>query len=237
MTPPTRTAAPTDPTNTTGALALVGGSEFGTDHDHHRDLVAPGDTVTLLPTAMAYENPARVVASAREHFEALDITVEVLPVYSRADAHHPELVSAVAEAQILYITGGSPMHLRSVLLGSPLLEAGLERWTDGMTVIAAAEATSVLCSHMVDNRGGAFTVGLGLITTFTVIARFDRWSPDKRHRTVALAPPEMPVVGIDEATALVRGVQGGWTVAGSGGVHVFRGGSAVDISELPRELG
>lgn len=224
------------PAAAAGSLALVGGAEFGATHDHHRGLFASGSTVTLLPTAMAYENPDAVIAEARQHFKSLDVAIEVVAAYSRRDAFDPVLVARLADAESLYITGGSPMHLRSVLLGSPLLTAGVQRWNEGMTVVAAAESTSVLCGHMVDNRGGAFTVGLGLITAFTVIAGFDRWSPDKRHRTVALAPPDMPVVGIDDATALVRSTDGTWCVDGSGEVHVFKGGSPVELMELPTEL-
>lgn len=227
---------PSGQTSTTPSLALVGGAEFGDSIEHHRELFDPGTTVTVLPTAMAYEDPSVLLSRARSHLAELGVEMDVVPVYTRSDAHDPDLVARLEQAQSLYLTGGSPMHLRSVLHDSPLLQAGVRRWRDGMTVVAAAEATSVLCGHMVDNRGGAFTVGLGLITTFTVIARFDRWSPDKRHRTVALAPSQMPVVGIDEATALVRDREGNWTTRGSASVHVFRGGEAVELSELPREL-
>lgn len=227
---------PNGPTPPTGSLALVGGAEFGTTHDHHSGLFASGSTVTLLPTAMAYENPAAVVAEARSHFDALGVSVEVIPAYTRHDAYDADMVARLGDAEHLYVTGGSPMHLRSVLLESPLLAAGVRRWNEGMTVTAAAESTSVLCGYMVDHRGGAFTMGLGLIKTFTVIARFDRWSPEKRRRTVALAPPDMPVVGIDEATALVRGSDGTWSTDGTGGVHVFVGGSPRQLTELPTVL-
>ncbi|MCZ7627781.1 MAG: Type 1 glutamine amidotransferase-like domain-containing protein [Microthrixaceae bacterium] len=229
----------TDPNGSTtpaGSLALVGGAEFGTTHDHHRGLFASGSTVTLLPTAMAYENPAALASEARAHFDALGVSVEVIPAFTRPDAHDAEMVARLRDAEHLYVTGGSPMHLRAVLHESPLLAAGVQRWNEGMTVTAAAESTSVLCGHMVDHRGGAFTAGLGLIRTFTVIARFDRWSPEKRRRTVALAPPDMPVVGIDEATALVRGADGAWSADGSGGVHVFVGGSPAELSDLPTAL-
>lgn len=219
-----------------GVLALIGGAEFGDTHEHHRPLFRAGSTVTVLPTAMAFEDPDTHIAAARTHFGALDVEVDVLPVFTRADSVSADLVERVGSVEQFYVTGGSPMHLRAVLKDTPLIDALLDRWEAGATVAVAAESTSVLCAHMVDNRGGAFTVGLGLVTSFTVIARFDKWSHDKRTRTVALAPKGLPVVGLDEATALIRSPEGTWSIEGSGGVHVFRSGTEVAFEELPGDL-
>ncbi|MEI2699624.1 MAG: Type 1 glutamine amidotransferase-like domain-containing protein [Microthrixaceae bacterium] len=136
----------------------------------------------------------------------------------------------------VYVTGGSPMHLRSVLKDTALLAALIEAWRNGATIAAAGEAGSVLCSHMVDSRGGAFTVGLDLITTMTVVPRRDKWSPEKLHRTVELAHRGLPVVGIDEATALIRSADGTWRVEGAGNVHVFVDGRSAGMDALPAEL-
>ena len=128
------------------------------------------------------------------------------------------------------------MHLRSVLLDTPLLDALIAAWRSGANVAAAAESASTLCSHMVDSRGGAFTVGLDLVTTLTVVPRANQWSHDKFHRTVQLAPRGLPVVGIDEATALLHGPDGSWSVEGVGGVRVLVDGVAAEMDALPPKL-
>ncbi len=86
---------------------------------------------------------------------------------------------------------------------------------------------------MVDPRGGAFTVGLGVLPGVSVIPRVDEWSPDKVHRTVALAPESLVVVGIPERTAVIRGADGRWRSEGVGEVAVYRGGQRVDLDALP----
>lgn len=219
-----------------GTLALVGGEEFTDGCSFDAALVDGVDEVLLVPAALAYEHPADAVDRATAWFAAWDTPVRVLDVFRRAEAMEPAAVETAAAARFVYVTGGSPMHLRSVLKDTPLLEALVGAWRAGATIAAAGEAASVLCSHMVDSRGGAYTVGLDLITTMTVVPRYNQWSTDKWHRTVELARKGLPVVGIDEATALIRSPEGRWSVEGTGDVHVFCDGEPADLAALPGEL-
>lgn len=219
-----------------GTLALVGGLEWTDGCTFDRDLVAGKDEVLVLPSALAYENPDHALERARAWFAGLGVGVRVLDVYRRADAMAPGPAEAAAAASMVYVPGGSPMHLRSVLKDTPLLDALVGAWRSGATVAASGEAASVLCSHMVDSRGGAYTVGLDLVTTMTVIPRYNQWSPDKWHRTVSLARSGLAVVGIDEATALLHRGDGSWDVQGAGDVHVFVDGHRADRGALPAVL-
>jgi cyanophycinase len=219
-----------------GTLALVGGREFTDGCTFDEGLFGGASEVLLLPSALAYENPAAAIERAIEWFTPMGVTVRVLEVYRRAEAMDPAVAELAGAATAVYLTGGSPMHLRSVLKDTPLLDALITAWRNGADIAAAGEAASVLCSHMVDSRGGAFTVGLDLITTMTVVPRHNQWSPEKFHRTVELAHRGLPVVGIDEATALLRAPEGEWRVEGAGHVHVFVDGSRADLSALSGEL-
>lgn len=218
-----------------GTLALVGGAEWTEGCTFDADLLDGVDEVLVVPSALAYENPAHAIERATAWCATFGATVRVLDVYRRADALASD-VAVAASAQCIYVPGGSPMHLRSVLKDTALLDAMVAAWRRGATVAACAESAAVLCSHMVDSRGGAFTVGLDLITTMTVVPRANRWSSDKWHRTVELAPRGLPVVGVDEATALVHRPDGTWSVEGVGGVRVVVDGSATDLSGLPASL-
>ena len=71
----------------------------------------------------------------------------------------------------------------------------------------------VLCDPMVDPRGGAFTLGLGLLANLAVIPAHNRWSEDAAHRTLKMSPAELALVGIDERTALIRDPDGTWRTA------------------------
>jgi cyanophycinase len=91
-----------------------------------------------------------------------------------------------------------------------------------------------LCDPMVDPRGGAFTVGLGLIEQLAFIPHHDTWSPDKAKRTIELAPAGIPIVAVDERTAVIRAADGSWSVEGAGTAVVFVDGAEFSIEALQR---
>ena len=218
-----------------GVLALVGGGEWQQGCDFDRDLVAASgaDEVVILPTAAAYEHPERSVATAEAWFASLGTKARALDVLRRPDAEEAANVDAVRAARFLYLSGGSPMHLRSVLKDSRLWDAIVETWNDGAVVAGSSAGAMVLCDPMVDPRGGAFTLGLGLVSQVAVIPHHDTWSHDKEKRTLDLAPGGLAIAGIDERTALVRDPDGSWQVAGAGGVTVFRDRETVGLDVLP----
>ena len=218
-----------------GPLALVGGGEWTEGCTFDRQLIdaAGADEVVVLPTASAYEHPDRLVAAAESWFGGLGVRTRGLMVLSRPDANAQENIDAVKAARFVYLAGASPMHLRSVLKDSPLWDALLERWNDGAALAGSSAGAMVLCDPMVDQRGGAFTLGLGLLSGVAVVPHHDTWSEEKVHRTRQLAPKGLVVAGVDERTALVRDGEGRWSVDGAGKVSIWRDGADIEVDELP----
>lgn len=219
-----------------GPVALVGGGEFRDGCTFDRALLAASGAreVVVLPTGAAYENPGRLVELASRWFASLDATVRELPVLNRRDGLVEEHIDQLRAARFVYLVGSSPMHLRAVLKDSPLFDALVEAWNDGAVIAGSGAGADVLCDPMVDTRGGAFTVGLGLVPGLALIPRVNQWSPDKVHRTVELAPAGLAVVGVPESTALIRDATGEWRVDGVGECTVYRDGAPSDLSVLPR---
>jgi len=214
-------------------LALIGGGEWteGCEFDQQLLSDSGSDRVVVVPTAAAYENAAGVVERARAWFGAFGAVVDVVDVYRRSEALDPSNSAVLEDARFVYLAGGSPMHLRSVLKDTPLWQRIRGVCERGGVLAGSGEGATVLCSHMVDSRGGAYTLGLELLSTLTVIPRHNRWSEDKLHRTVQLAQKDLAVLGIDERTAVMwDGV--GWSVAGVGSASVFRNGSRAQLADL-----
>jgi cyanophycinase len=219
----------------TGPLALVGGGEWreGCSFDGELLEAAGGAEVLVLPTAAAYEHPERAVATAQAWFEALGGHAQGLDVLARPDALDEAKAAAVRAARFIYLSGGSPMHLRSVLKDSAVWDALVAAWHDGAVIAGSSAGAMVLCDPMVDPRGGAFTVGLAMLGPLAVIPHHDQWSEDKARRTMELAPAALPVVGIDERTAVIRDPGGTWRAAGAGTATVWIAGAEADLADLP----
>ena len=218
-----------------GVIALVGGNEWQQKCSFDRGLLeaSGGTDVLVLPTAAAYEHPDRAVDHARQWFETFGGKVQSLDVLRRADAESEANATAVRGARFIYLSGGSPMHLRSVLKDSPVWNALVEAWEGGAILAGASAGAMVLCDPMVDPRGGAFTLGLGLVEQVALIPHHEEWDEDQARRTIELAPQGLPVVGIDTQTALIRDADGTWRSEGAGRVVVFVDGKEADVGVLP----
>jgi cyanophycinase len=206
-----------------GPLALVGGGEWtdGCTFDEELWRQSGRAEVLVLPTAAAYEHPDRAVETARGWFARFGAEAVGLMVLSRRDALEEEAAERIRSARFIYLSGGSPMHLRSVLKDTPAWVALVHAWQAGAVVAGSSAGAMVLGDSMVDPRGGALTLGLGLVPRVAFMPHYDTWSEEKAHRTVQLATGHLRIAAIDERTALIRDPEGSWSAAGAGEVTVF----------------
>jgi cyanophycinase len=220
----------------TGTLALVGGGEFGPGCTFDGELLeaSGGDSVLVLPTAAAFEHPERSVQQAEAWFAELGAHVDGLMVMRRSEAFLPEHAAQARASRFTYVVGGSPMHLRSVLKDTPLWEAMQDALTDGGVLAGSVAGAMVFSDPMVDPRGGAFTLGLGLVRPLAVVPQVEHWSADRLHRTLDLADEDHDhhVLALESASAAIRGPDGGWRTHGR--VTVYRGHTPVGLEVLPR---
>ena len=199
-----------------GQLVLQGGGPFiSNDELDARVLQGMNGYVAVLPTAEAFENPAALIATSVLWAQRMGVETKLCAVYTRADARENHLAEIVREAGAVYVVGDSPIHLRTTLQETVVYKA-LEQQLENGIVVAVAGSAAALCDPMVDPRGGAFTLGLGLVESIAVITESETWSHDRLQRCLQLA--NTTVVQLPTGSALLC-VQGKWNVDGPAIIH------------------
>jgi cyanophycinase len=216
-------------------VALVGSGEY-------LDVMAEVDRALLagrparavfLPTAAAEEGAESVsywLDLGSRHFERLGIEAVPLPVLTREDAQSEDFASVVAGAGLVYLSGGNPGYLASVLRDTAVWAAILAAWQSG-TALAGCSAGACALTYVAEDvramRAAAEAAGpaavaedalteasaansepsgLAAIADVAVIPHFDRmarWAPDLADRYARRVPANVTVIGVDEDTAIV----------------------------------
>ena len=199
-----------------GQLVLQGGGPFiSNDELDARVLQGMSGYVAVLPTGEAFENPAVLIATSVVWAQRMGVETKLCAVYTRADAREDGFAQIIRDAAAVYVVGDSPIHLRTTLQETVVYEA-IEQQLENGIVVAVAGSAAALCDPMVDPRGGAFTLGLGLVEGIAVITESETWSHDRLQRSLQLA--NTTVVELPTGSALLYN-GGKWNVDGPAIIH------------------
>lgn len=194
-----------------GTVVLQGGGPFVANDDLDARLLGPlGGPIAILPTAEAFENPDVLKASAQAWAERLHLSVVICDVFTRADAREEHHAQVVRTSSAVILAGDSSIHLRSTLLNTVVWDAVTEKAESGV-VVGIGNCAAALCDPMIDQRGGAFGLGLGLVTDFAAVVEVEKWSDERLRRTRQLATG--PLVEIPTGAAMSR-VDSRWQIMG-----------------------
>jgi cyanophycinase len=219
-----------------GPVALVGSGEFlpAMNEVDAGLLAATGRSrprVALLPTASwpdGEEVFRRLASMGVDHFAALGAEVEPVFVRDRFDADDASHVQAIGEADLIYLSGGKPGHLTDTLASSPVGAALIEAHARGAILAGCSAGAMTLAGRHWDLRGRRlfwplrWRDGLGIVPDATLIPHYDAWPEALSAILVLQAPRGLPILGIDEETALI-GRDDSWQVQGRGRVTVWHG--------------
>ena len=197
----------------TQQVVLQGGGPFTANDEFDAQILSahPG-YVAILPTAEAFENPDDLVQLSVAWAKRLGITTKLCAVYSRADAREESFATIIAQAAVVYVVGDSPIHLRSTLKDTVVFDAVAAH----SCVVATDGSAAAMCDPMVDPRGGAFALGLGLVSGVAAITESEKWPGERLQRTLSLA--NTTVAEIPTGAALIYD-NGTWSTHGAVVLH------------------
>lgn len=204
-----------------GPVALVGSGEYLPVLEPLERALISGrpPRYVQLATAAAPEGDAVLARWHRLGRDAADrIGVEqvVVDVRTRDDAQRSDLAALVEGAGLVYLSGGNPAYLAETLRGTVVWTAIVDAWRAGAALAGCSAGAMALSASLPDVRRPwrPALEGLGVVGMVEVIPHFDRFAvrmPDLVARRIAGTPPGVRLVGVDEDTALVGGLDEGWS--------------------------
>ena len=221
-----------------GTIALVGGEEFRVGcEEMDREVMrasgkdpstGSGPMVVIIPTA-AVTGPAKAANDGATHFAALGGAASQLMVLESSHANDAEFVAPVADADVVYFTGGNPDHLLETLRGSTLLRMLTDGLQRGLVLGGSSAGAMVMGSVMrrpplySGDGNDRWVEGLGIVSNICILPHHERRNPAETLGELRQsAPAGVVYLGIDARTGVIGGPDE-WRVAGSGKVTVYRG--------------
>ena len=182
-------------------LVLTGGGELNPSVPAGR-VLAKCDKVAVITLAAAFRRPEALRADIRVWADAICVDHVVVGAVRRSECLDPLVGAPVADADGVLVLDGSPAHLVGALKATPLLDSIVNAQAAGAMVVWSGTAASAVCDPMVDERGGAFTVGLGLYKGIAVATGWEQWPLHRRRRLRRMLPESVLFMVMESGAAV-----------------------------------
>jgi cyanophycinase len=222
------------PAPRTGHLLIIGGAE---DKLRQRQILSrfaslaggAEGRVAVVSTASSLGDEATELYLSL--FHGLGITdIRGLRPLTREDANEPDAIAAVRDATGIFMTGGNQLRLSSVIGGTALGRAIIDRHRHGAIVAGTSAGASAISTFMVafgtsgttpKQRMTQMSAGLGLLPGVIIDQHFEQRNRIGRLLALVAQSPALLGIGIDEDTAALVSPAGVMEVIGKGSVTIL----------------
>ncbi len=215
---------------TFGSIALVGSGEYLPSMVEIERLLLQGKPplYVQIPTAATGESASRIqywVDLGRQQAERLGVEALPLVIKDRSQANDPSIAEKILGAGLIYLSGGDPRLLVDTLKGTLVERAIVDAWSSGSSLAGCSAGAMAIGGWVVGFRHlpPHSYDGLSILPKIAIIPHFDRAIgrlPEFISSRSFRPPDGVTLIGVDEETAIVGGVET-FTVMGKGSAWVF----------------
>lgn len=205
-------------------LALVGSGEYLPEMEavdrYLLQHLPSRPKVICLPTAAGAEGDERIRYWSElglAHFNRLGAIASALPVIDSASANERRYAEQIAQADLIYFSGGKPEYLHQVLDGSLTWQAAKTVLANG-GVLAGCSAGAMIMGTRIPGLG-KWRPGFGLVQNAVIVPHYDEIPSTFLSGIKLAAGRGSIIIGIEGFTALVQDGDV-YMVLGKGAVHL-----------------
>jgi cyanophycinase len=217
-----------------GHLLIIGGAEEKLRQRHILSRLAAlaggaEGRIAIVSTASSLGEEATELY--RSLFQQLGIPDLIgLRPLTREEANEPALAAQLSDVTGIFLTGGNQLRLSSVIGGTALGRAIIERHRRGAIVAGTSAGASAISSHMVafgtsgttpKQRMTQMSAGLGLLPGVIIDQHFEQRNRIGRLLALIAQSPALLGMGVDEDTAALVSPSGVMEVIGKGSVTIL----------------
>lgn len=210
----------------TGLLALLGGQEHtaGCEPIDRRLLEEAHSSSPRVTVVLAATTPRRrafKINEAQTYWNALGVDVDC--AMTGGSHEKQRALEALADPDIVVMTGGHPWLLHARLDGSAVLARILELWHSGVPLSGSSAGAIALCEwrqHLQPPRPFQLVRAFGLVRGCAAAPHFDRYGLERWAWQVSRRNPDLRILGLNDRTGLI-GRDGEFSVYGASSVAVL----------------
>jgi cyanophycinase len=217
-----------------GHLLIIGGAE---DKLRQRQILSRFATlaganegrVVVISTASSLGDEATHLYQSLFHQMGIPDVRGLRPL-TRDEANDPAVCAVLDDATGIFMTGGNQLRLSTVIGGTALGKAIIERHKRGAIVAGTSAGASAISTHMVafgtsgptpKQRMTQMSAGLGLLPGVIIDQHFEQRNRLGRLLALVAQSPALLGMGIDEDTAALVSPSGVAEVIGKGSVMIL----------------
>ncbi len=211
-----------------GTLILEGGAEFqGAMALADKAAIAlfgnKDIRVVILPTAAAVDNNhQRAGSNGVSWFKSLGVeNVSSVQVIDQESANEQENAQQIAEADLIFILGGSPFYLSQALHATLCYQSLQHAYSNGKILCGSSAGAMYLCQYFFNPMDKRICEGLNLLPKTIFLPHHHKfkesWLP-AIHKALC----DVTIIGVDEETAILGRPSSPWEVYGKGEVNIYQ---------------
>ena len=217
-----------------GQLLIIGGAE---EKLRQRQILSrfaslaggAGGRVAIISTASSLADEATELYQFLFRQLGISDVIGLRPI-TREEANNPALAATLSDTTGIFMTGGNQLRLSSVISGTALGRAIIERHRRGAVVAGTSAGASAISSHMIafgasgtspKQRMTQTSAGLGLLPGVIIDQHFEQRNRIGRLLALIAQSPALLGMGVDEDTAALVSPSGVMEVIGKGSITIL----------------